>query len=144
MAQTTPAEITRAWFERVWNQGDEAAIDELFAPTGIAHGLPVQGDGKIKGPEAFKQFARVFKSAFPDLKIFITKSLVEADHCAVHCDVVGNHKGDGLGIPATGRPVRFSGISIVRVDNGQIQEAWNCFDFLGLFQQLGVVSKPMT
>jgi predicted ester cyclase len=144
MAATEPAEITRAWFERVWNQGDESAIEELFAPTGIAHGLAVQGDGLIKGPGAFKAFAQGFKSAFPDMKISITRCLVEGDYCAVHCDVSGTHTGDGLGIAPTGRAVRFSGITITRVSEGQIQEGWNSYDFLGLYQQLGLIPKQLT
>ena len=138
---TNPAEVTRAWFERVWNQGDESAIDELFAPDGIAHGLTVQGDEPIKGPEAFKSFARAFKAAFPDLKIVITRSLVDGDYCAVHCDVAGTHTGDGLGTSATGRPVRFSGMSMVRVKNGRIEEGWNSYDFLSLYQQLNLAPK---
>jgi len=136
---TEPATIAHAWFERVWNQGDERAIDELFSPTGIAHGLPVQGEGKPAGPQAFKPFARDFRAAFPNIRIALNHCIVEGDLCAVHCDVTGTHTGDGLGIVATGRDVRFSGMSIIRVAHGQIQEAWNSFDFLSFYQQLGVL-----
>jgi predicted ester cyclase len=69
----------------------------------------------------------------------LSHCIVEGDLCAVHCEVTGTHTGDGLGISATGRDVRFSGMCIIRVAHGQIQEAWNSFDFLSFYQQLGVL-----
>ena len=134
-----PARIAHAWFERVWNQGDEGAIEELFSSTGIAHGLGAEEGGKLLGPEAFKPFARNFRAAIPNIRIALNHCLVDGDLCAVHCDVTGTHTGDGLGIAATGREVRFSGMSIIRVAHGQIQEAWNSFDFLSFYQQLGAL-----
>jgi len=133
-----PKEVLHTWFERVWNQGDESAIEELFSPTGVAHGLP---GGPIEGPAAFKPFARSFRSAFPNMKIILSQSLIEGDLCAVYCEVKGTHTGNGLGFAASGREVTFIGIVIARVDNGQIQEAWNSFDFLSLYQQLGLVPQ---
>jgi predicted ester cyclase len=36
-------------------------------------------------------------------------------------------------------PVEFTGISILRVENGKIVEAWNNFDFMKMHQQLGAL-----
>ena len=36
----TPEAGVRAWFEEVWNQGREEAIDRLFSAAGVAHDLP--------------------------------------------------------------------------------------------------------
>jgi len=41
------AELVHEWFERVWNRGDESAIDDLLSPAGVAHGLPGRA---IEGP----------------------------------------------------------------------------------------------
>jgi predicted ester cyclase len=49
------------------------------------------------------------------------------------------HGGDGLGMAATGRTAIISGICIARVENDQIVEGWNSFDFLSLYQQLGLL-----
>jgi predicted ester cyclase len=37
----------------------------------------------------------------------------------------------------SGRNVSFSGMCMVRIVEGKIAEAWNNYDFLNLYQQLG-------
>ena len=58
---------------------------------------------------------------------------------AARCTVRGRHRGDSLGIRATDSPVEFAGITIVRIRDGKIVEAWNNFDFMSMFQQLGAL-----
>ena len=62
------------------------------------------------------------------------------DKVAVRCRVKGTHAGDGLGFPATQKPIEVTGIAIARVENQKIVGAWNNFDFLALYQQMGVLS----
>jgi len=138
MQTRTPEELVQAWFERVWNQGDESAIDDILSPTGVVHGLP---GGPINGPSGFKPFAQSFRSAFPDIRIVARRCVTEGNMCAAHCDVEGTHTGHGIGIAPTGRKMNFSGMSFVRSENGQIQEAWNTFDFLTLYQQLDLIPQ---
>jgi steroid delta-isomerase-like uncharacterized protein len=129
------SDVLRSWFARVWNAGDESAIDELFAPDAVSRGLP---GGDRTGPDAFKPFFHSFRSAFPNVRIEVTQTVTEGDICVVHCEVTGTHTGDGLGVAPTHRSVRFSGMTMARVVNGRIQEAWNAYDFLSLYQQLGI------
>lgn len=143
MQAKTPAELLHdlhEWFERVWNRGDESAIDDLLSPTGVVHGLP---GGEIEGPAGFKPFARNFRSAFPNINIAIRRCVTEGDLCAAHCEVTGAHTGDGLGVPPTGRRISFEGMTIVRAEDGQVQEAWNSFDFLSLYQQLDLAPQTI-
>lgn len=135
----SPDAVVRTWFEEVWNQGREETIDRLFAASGVAHGLP--GGSPLRGPEDFKPFFRSFRGAFPDIHVEVTQTVVEEDRVALHCNVKGTHKGHTLGMPATGKPVEFSGIVIVRIQDGQIVESWNHFDFLGFYQQLGLLPQ---
>jgi len=55
--------------------------------------------------------------------------------------MIGDHTGDFLGIPATGRQVTMSGITIHRVTNGKLSEHWAQIDALSLLQQLGAVPR---
>lgn len=132
-------EVVHTWFRRVWNEGDESAIDELFSPTGIAHGLPTPDGQPMHGPAAFKPFFHKLRSAFPDTKVTISHDVTEGDRCAVYCHVEGTHSSDAWGFPGTGRRVSFTGMTIIRVKDGQIEEGWNSYDFLSLYQQLGVI-----
>ena len=52
----------------------------------------------------------------------------------------GTHRGDTLGFKATQQPVAFEGITIVRLRDGKIVEAWNHFDFMKMFQQLDALT----
>jgi predicted ester cyclase len=45
-----------------------------------------------------------------------------------------------MGIPATGRPVSATGISIHRIADGRIAETWNNYDATGVLRQLGALS----
>ena len=131
----TPSEVLRRWFERVWNAGDESAINELYAATAVAHGLSV---APMPGPEGFKPFFRSFRSAFPNIHVEITHAVSEGDLGVVRCRVTGTHTGDGLGVAGTNRSVDFTGMTMARVVDGRIQEGWNTYDFMAMFQQLGI------
>jgi len=62
--------LMHRWFEEVWNQKSESAVDEMFAADGIGHGLTdPEGNDVIRGPEGFKKLQRAFLSAYPDLKV---------------------------------------------------------------------------
>jgi steroid delta-isomerase-like uncharacterized protein len=128
--------LLRRWFEEVWNKGRSEAIDEMFAPDGIAHGL---GDTQVIGPEAFKGFHATFKGAFPDIKISVDDILSQGDRVAVRFTIRATHRGDHLGVPASGREVTVPAMSIVRCKNGQIAEGWNTVDMLGMMQQIDAI-----
>ena len=131
--------VLHRWFEEVWNKGREEAIDEMFADEGIAHGLVDENGQELRGPAGFKPFFQKFRDAFPDMEIAIDDCITEGDMAAVRCTVRARHTGKGLGVAATGNPVEFTGMCIVRVRDGKIVEAWNNFDFLSLNRQVGLI-----
>ena len=114
------------WFNEVWNQQNCNAIERLMAPNGIAHGLP----DEPTGPAAFKTFFDSFNSQYKDIDIVVEDVISEDDMEVARTTV-------NLTDRASDTKVSFSGICIVRVENGQIAEAWNCYDFLNMYQQLG-------
>ncbi len=130
--------IVRRWFAEVWNQGRSEVIDELFAEYGIAHGLADDPATPIRGPRGYRPFYEVFRQAFPNIEIVIEDMVAEGDKVAARCSVRGKHEGDFRGKAATHAPVDITGITIVRIENGKIVEAWNNFDFLKLHQQCGL------
>ena len=132
------AAFIRRWFEEVWNKGREEAIDEMFAADGLAHGL--EGDAPIRGAAEFKPFFHKFRAAFPEIRVTVEDAVAEGDKVAARCSVRGTHRGDTLGFKATQQPVAFEGITIVRLRDGKIVEAWNHFDFMKMFQQLDALT----
>src|ERR1700730_5044746 len=131
--------LIHRWFDEVWNQGRTDAIDEMFAEDGIAHGLSDDSGNPLRGPAGFKGFHAKFREAFPDIVVTVEDTVSEGDKIAARCSVRGKHSGDSLGFAATNAPVEFTGIAIVRVKDGKIVEAWNNFDFMTLYKQLGTI-----
>ena len=138
MSEKNKALIDR-WFEEVWNKGRSAAVDEMFAEDGIAHGLSDDSSNPLRGPQGFKEFHAKFREAFPDIVVTVEDTVCEGDKIAARCSVRGKHSGDSLGFAATHNSVEITGIAIVRVKDGKIVEAWNNFDFMTLYKQLGAI-----
>jgi len=65
--------------------------------------------------------------------------IAEGDLVAARCSVRGKHTGDHLGFAASDSPVEFTGITIVRIKDGKIVEAWNNFDFMKMYKQIGAL-----
>jgi len=111
----------------------------LTAVDALIHDLPTPDGTPMRGPTAFKPFHEKFVAAFPDIRIDVTRTVVEGEMVAAHCTVTVTHAGEGLGMAATGRSATFSGLVMARVQNGQLVEGGNNFDFLSLYQQLGLL-----
>lgn len=140
MAFDAPDVLIRRWFEDLWNQGREETIELLIAPQAKLFGL-AGGGVAVTGPQEFKPFFRQFRAAFPDITITVDRTVAEADLVVAHCRVTGTHSGDGLGTPATGSKVEFTGMCMARFSGGQVVEAWNSFDFLTCYQQVGLLPQ---
>ena len=133
--------ILHVWFEQVWNLGQEDAIDRLMAKDAIVHDAgpeAVIGPEAVVGPDAFKPFFRKIRAAFPDIRIMVEQVVAEGDLIVARCAVTGTHTGDGVIDPPTRKEVRFTGMCMARVKDGLLVEGWNNFDFLSMYQQLGL------
>jgi steroid delta-isomerase-like uncharacterized protein len=117
-----------------FNRGDIEACAAVLASDFIANvpGAPEPGRGR----QAWKQNALMFREAFPDLRIEIDDIFGAGDRIAVRLTFNGTHKGDFLGIPATGRPVAFTSIEIYRVDGDELAEEWVSPDVTALMGQI--------
>jgi steroid delta-isomerase-like uncharacterized protein len=130
---------SRRFFEEVWGKGNLAVIDELTAPNFVDHNAP---PGLPPGLEGFKQFAVMYRSAFPDMQISVDDLIAEGDKVVIRWTARGTNSGSLFGMPATGKAVTITGITIERKVDGMTVEGWNSYDQLGMLQQLGVVPVP--
>jgi steroid delta-isomerase-like uncharacterized protein len=136
--QNSPQALIHRWFDEVWNQGREETVDELFASDGVGHGLG-EGTADVHGPAAFKVFLHNMRSALPDVQIRIEDTIADDVKAVVRVVLEGTHLGEGFGVTPTGRRVTVPGIVIARVAHGQIVEAWNSWDQLGLMRRIGAI-----
>jgi predicted ester cyclase len=121
------------WFDQVWNKGRREAIDELASKDVIANGLGP--DGRMHGVEAFKAFYDDFRSKLTNIKVTVEKVLTEGNMETALCNVTATDI-------ASGKEVEFTGICMAKISEGKITEAWNNYDFLKMYEQLGFTLAP--
>lgn len=121
------------------DKGNMTIIDQLAAPNCVVH---YPGGLDVRGPDALKEHAAKFYTAFPDFQHVIEDMIAEGDKVAARYTDRGTHKGEFMGIAPTGKQVEFTAIGICRFANGKFTEAWVDYDALGLLQQLGMELKP--
>jgi steroid delta-isomerase-like uncharacterized protein len=126
--------ITR-WYEEVWNNGNDSAIDELFHPEGHARGVP-QPDSDLIGPAGFKTLYHGFRQQFSNIHMDLEEILVDEHRVAVRWTATLTHSGDAPGLAATGKTVTLPGSSFAHYKDHQIYEAWNYMDLTLLYQKL--------
>ncbi|HZQ21199.1 MAG TPA: ester cyclase [Terriglobales bacterium] len=134
-------DIVRRWFEEVWNQGLTSTVHELLAADAVCVGQSEQGT-VFHGPADFEPFIHRTRGAFPDIHVVIEDAFGSKDKVAVRWSATMTHKGDHLGMPATGKTVRITGTTIARIRDGKIVQGWDNWDQLGLMQQIGAFATP--
>lgn len=120
-------------------KGNWGIFDELVARDYVYH---MSGRPEPLTREETEELTRAIRAAFPDGRVTIEDMIAEGDKVVTRYASSGTHKGDFMGIPATGEKVVATGIVISRIAQGKIAEDWEEFDALGFLQQLGAI-PPM-
>ena len=131
--------VVQRSYDEFFNTGNLAVVDQFHTNDFVAHipGLP-----PVQGLEALTQIASGYLSAFPDLHITLEDMVAEGDKVMTRVSWRGTHKGEFIGIPATGKQVTVTGMYGYRIADGKIAEWWDYSDNLGLMQQLGMIPAP--
>ena len=124
--------IVERFVEEFWNEGNAAAADELFAPDAQIH-LPA---GEVVDVDGLKGFAGAFRGSFPDWHSIFEELVAEGDRVAERWTGRGTHRGELMGIPATGKRVEVPGSVFYRIVEGKIVEFRGQLDMMGMMQQL--------
>jgi steroid delta-isomerase-like uncharacterized protein len=129
--------MIKRFYTEVVGDGNLALIDELVSDDFVDHD-PMPGQSPSKDGVSF--FVNTMRAAFPDLKATVVEpALVDGNLEALYVVLTGTHQGDLMGVAATGRKVEFSGIDIIRVEDGKVVEHWGATDTMALMQQIGAV-----
>ena len=131
MGRVSPAEL-RFWYEDyldACNRHDLDAVRELIADD-------VRRTGRPRGADAWIEDVTALLVAFPDLQWKRIRVLVEEDRIAAHLRARGTHRGEFLGVPATGRHVNWAEFAFYRVVAGRVVEYAGAADGAELLGQL--------
>ena len=94
------------------------------------------GETSLTGIPAFQAYFDRLQAAFSDTRFQFEQVMAEGDLVCLRWSVTIRHVGDGLGIPPTGKELRSTGMSMVRIVDGKFVEGWQNWDMLGLMEQI--------
>lgn len=139
--------IVGRWFTDFWGKSCRlGVVDELAAPNML---LQYSLHEPRRGREDIKAFMTDFRSAFPDLNFWGAADLIAAgDYVVGRWEGGGTHTGPAFSdfligsLPdATGRKMHFTGMTVLKVQNGKIVEEIGLDDGVTALTQLGLIKK---
>jgi steroid delta-isomerase-like uncharacterized protein len=131
--------VIRKFVEEVINQGQIERANDLVVENFIElDPLP----GQQQGREGLKAIIGYLRSAFPDMHWTIHEMIAEGESVCTRFNWTATHRGEFLGIPATGRSVNVKGVVIDLLADGKMSQSRILMDTMGLMQQLGVIPAP--
>jgi steroid delta-isomerase-like uncharacterized protein len=134
---------TMLGFYDAFNRHDLDALGESLAEDCVFHTIPAPL-GLGQGRNAVVQFAQMYFGAFPDARSEVFELLAEGDLVAARRRITGTHKGEIMGIPASGNTIDLDYGDFWRFDaDGKIVEHWGYQDNLAFMQQLGVIPADL-
>jgi predicted ester cyclase len=139
--------VVGRWFTEFWGENfNPDVIDELAAPDiRFAYSLHTPCSGR----DEVRAFATKFRAAFPDLAFGPTADLIaEGDYVVGQWIGGGTQTGEAFddmpigALPAgTGKAMRFTGTTVLKVVDGLIVEEIGLDDGVSVLQQLDLI-KP--
>ena len=130
---------SRQFFEEIIAGGHIDQIAELVTPDFILHlpALPTP----VRGQAGLERFVTTMRTAFPDIRYTLEREMCDNTMTALRWHMTGTHRGPFRGIPASGNTVTMQGVSLFRLEEGQIAEIWINENDLGLLEQLTATSQ---
>jgi predicted SnoaL-like aldol condensation-catalyzing enzyme len=124
MAEQATAALVRRAVEEIWNAGDLAVADELFADDYHNHAGLITN--LVCGPEAIKISVTLYHTAFPDLLIMIDALTAKRDAVLLRWTA-----------RSSAHQTKLSGLIVSRIAGGKIAESWTHWDQAGVMARLG-------
>jgi predicted ester cyclase len=133
------------WFTEFWgNPWNPKVIEELAAPDML---LQYSLHAPRRGHDDVRDFMTGFRRAFPDLAFGGAADLLaEGDYVVGRWIGGGTHTGPAFddfligALPAaSGRRMRFTGTTVIRVEDGKIAEEIGLDDGVTALTQLGLI-----
>lgn len=126
-------QLVQRYYDELWNRWEYSLVDEMLSEAFEFRGSIGR---TTHGREGFKAYMHTIRTAFPDFFNTIEDLIAEANQVVAILTYTGTHQGNIFGIAPTGKPIRYAGTALFRVEDGQLVSGWVLGDRLGLLQQL--------
>ncbi len=125
-------ELVRGFYER-FNRGDLTLVDDLVADDFVEHEV---FPGLEPNKTGLRQLFEGFHAAFETGKFEVDDLVADGDQVCARVRATGTHRGEFMGVPATGRTIEVGVADFLRIENGRVVEHWGVMDTGALMQQL--------
>jgi len=133
-------EVPRRFMAEVFNGQNPEKARDFFTDDARWHGPSI---ADVTGVDNIAELLGAFIGALSDIKAVEQDVIASGDLVALRLVVTAKQAGDLLGIPSSGRDVRWDAVDIYRVtDDGKISEQWAFEDMAAIGSQLGAFSLP--
>jgi hypothetical protein len=95
--------------------------------------------GSVAGREGVRKAFEAFFTAFPDARIVSEPPVIDGDHVVIVSSITGTHTTGFAGLPASGKPFRFSIVFLLVLSGRQIVKDRRIYDFTGLMVQIDML-----
>ncbi len=112
---------------------------EIHDSSVEAYGLGSEEAADLEGVKAFYE---TLWGAFPDVSATIEELVGEGETVAFRVTVRGTHRGEFMGVPASGNEIMIGVQNMYRFRDGRVVERWTNPDMLGLMVQIGAIPPP--
>lgn len=120
-----------------WNSHNVEQVMGYYAPD--YEGIDVGQSNPVHGPDGKREVVLTYLRAFPDLHFALEKIVIEGNTVVLSWIATGTHNGPFMHIPPTGRPVHVRGVSMLTIENGQIDRALYVWDVACLLRHIGML-----
>lgn len=131
--RTKKVAVVRRFLDEFKNKANIDVVDETWTPDCVLHvtGIPI-----APGREGQKNIGRTIFAAFGDVHVEVNDTVVEGDRVVERHTAHAVHKGEFMGVPATGKKVFWTENHIYRLRDGMIAETWSEPSFHDLMAQI--------
>jgi len=116
------------------SRGDSEGLSALMADDLVEH---EEVPGLEPNKEGVLQFFRALRGAFPDLTMTADAMIAEGDLVSMRGTMSGTHRGEFMGVPASGNEIHVPIADFFRVHDGRIVEHWGVTDTGAMMEQMG-------
>jgi predicted ester cyclase len=131
--------LARRLYEEAYGTGrlevlEEVASDAFFCrnPAGV-----------VRGVQGIRDSYHEWKRGLSDLTYVLEDQVAEGDKVVNRLTISGVHTGDLMGVPPTGKHVVFEAVTIFRIEDDKIVQAWGSADVLTLLREVGVLDANL-
>ncbi len=119
-------------FYQVYNDSDTSLWNEAMSESYVCNINQMEVPNRDTG----KGFIEALLVAFPNINYTVQDTVIQGNKVTSRWTAAATHTGDLFGMPPTNKDVKMLGITIFRIEDGQIAELWDVWDEKGLMDQL--------